>query len=87
MSKFLHQEPIILASASAIRYKLLQSLGITFTVVPSKYDEEATKESFHTKNKIDLGYALAANKALEVSKHYPQHFVIAADQLCLFEQK
>ncbi|MGC1182317.1 Maf family protein [Legionella sp.] len=87
MSKFLQQEPIILASGSAIRYKLLQSLGISFTVVPSNYDEEAIKESFHTKNKIDLGYALAANKALEVSKQYPQHFVIAADQLCLIGQE
>ena len=86
MSKFLHQQPIILASGSAIRLKLFQSLGLEFSVIPSNCDEEAIKDSFHSENKIDLGYTLAASKALEVSQYYPQHFVIAADQLCLFGQ-
>ncbi|MFT4058096.1 MAG: Maf family nucleotide pyrophosphatase [Legionella sp.] len=83
MSKFLHQQPIILASGSAIRFKLLQSLGIEFSVIPSQCDEDAIKASFHSANKIDLGYALAACKALDVSQQHPEHFVIAADQLCL----
>ncbi|EHL32875.1 Maf family protein [Legionella drancourtii] len=86
MSKFLHQQPIILASGSAIRRKLLQSLGLEFSVVPSTCDEEAVKESFHSNNKIDLGYALAASKALEVSQRYPEQFIIAADQICLIGQ-
>lgn len=86
MSKFLHQQPIILASGSAIRRKLLQSLGLEFSVVPSTCDEEAVKESFHADNKIDLGYALAASKALEVSQRHPEQFIIAADQICLLDQ-
>jgi septum formation protein len=86
MSNFLHQAPIILASGSTIRFKLLQSLGIEFSVIPSTCDEEAIKESFHSNNKIDLGHALAANKALEISQLHPEHFVIAADQLCLIGQ-
>ncbi|MBN9225897.1 MULTISPECIES: Maf family protein [Legionella] len=86
MSKFLQQKPIILASSSAIRCKLLQSLGIEFSVVPSHCDEEAIKASFKTGSALELGYALAANKALEVSQHHPDHFIVAADQLCLFGQ-
>ncbi|CAM2959055.1 septum formation protein Maf [Legionella steigerwaltii] len=86
MSKFLQQKPIILASNSSIRFKLLQSLGIEFSVVPSHCDEDAIKASFKSENTLDLGYALAASKALEVSQHHPDHFIIAADQLCLFGQ-
>jgi septum formation protein len=85
MSKFLHQQPIILASGSTIRLRLLQSLGLEFSVIPSQCDEEAIKASFHSLSKIDLGYALAAAKAIEVSQKHPEHFVIAADQLCLID--
>lgn len=84
MSRLLQQKPIILASSSSIRLKLLQSLGIEFTVVAAHCDEEAIKASFNSENILDLGYTLAASKALEVSQHYPEHFIIAADQLCLF---
>lgn len=83
MSKFIQQQPIILASGSVVRRKLLDSLGIEFSVIPSHCDEEAIKESFHSSNRIDLGLTLAASKALDVSQKHPEHFVIAADQLCL----
>ncbi|WP_454781942.1 Maf family protein [Legionella sp. WA2022007384] len=86
MSKLFQQEPIILASSSSIRLKLLQSLGIEFSVVPSHCDEDAIKASFKSESTLDLGYALAASKALAVSLQYPEHFIIAADQLCLFGQ-
>ena len=87
MFNFLQQQPVILASGSLIRFKLLQSLGLEFTVVPSHCDEEAIKKTHNTDNIIDLGFALATNKALEVSQHYPDHFVIAADQLCIIDKK
>ena len=83
MSDFLQQQPIILASGSPVRSKLLRSLGIEFSVIPSHCDEDAIKASFHSENIIDLGYTLAASKALEVSQQHPEHFIIAADQLCL----
>ena len=86
MSKFLSQQPIILASGSAIRFKLLTSLGLDFSVIPSHCDEEAIKGDFHSADIIELGTTLAASKALEVSQRYPNHFIIAADQLCLLEQ-
>ncbi|KTD09050.1 septum formation protein Maf [Legionella gratiana] len=84
MSNFLQQKPIILASSSSIRVKLLRSLGIEFSTVPAHCNEEAIKATFNSENTVDLGYTLAAHKALEVSQHHPEHFVIAADQLCVF---
>ncbi|MGL5741730.1 MAG: Maf family protein [Legionella sp.] len=84
MSKLLQQQPIVLASGSSIRSKLMQSLGIEFAVIPSHCDEEAIKASFQSENVIALGYALAASKALEVSQRHPEHYIIAADQICLF---
>lgn len=83
MSKFLQQEPIILASGSSIRFKLMSTLGIDFRVVPSTCDEEAIKAQFKGTDYIQLGYQLAEAKAREVSQRYPDEFVIAADQLCV----
>jgi len=83
MSDFLQQKPIILASGSAIRFKLMSSLGLEFSVVPSGCDEETIKTTHSDKEAIDLGYFLAKSKALDVSRKNPDHFVIAADQLCL----
>lgn len=83
MSKFLRQESIILASASSIRLKLMQSLGIEFSILPAHCNEEAIKATFNSENILDLGYTLAASKALAVSQRHPDHFIIAADQLCV----
>lgn len=87
MFKFLNQQPIILASGSSIRLKLLNSLGLKFITVPSNCDEESIKLTHQSDNYIDLGFALAANKALSVSQQYPDHFIIAADQLCVIGKK
>lgn len=87
MSKFLHQEPLILASGSSIRSKLLKSLGLDFTVIPSHCDEDSIKKNFNSERVIDLGYLLAKNKALDVSQKNPGHFVIAADQLCVIQKR
>lgn len=83
MSNFLSQQAIILASGSAIRYKLLSTLGIDFSVVPSTCDEAVIKENFQSDDVIGLGHLLAQSKALEVSQRHPGKFIIAADQLCV----
>jgi len=85
MSKLLQQQPLILASGSAIRFKLLQSLGVQFSVIPSQCDEETIKKNHQTDAILELGFTLATSKALEVSQNYPEQFVIAADQLCVID--
>lgn len=87
MSELLGQQPLILASGSPIRFRLLQSLGLQFSVIPSHCDEEALKKVHYSKSTLDLGFILATNKALEVSQRYPDHFIIAADQLCVIDNK
>ncbi|KTD31750.1 septum formation protein Maf [Legionella moravica] len=87
MSRFLQQEPLILASGSSIRQKLLHSLGLEFLIIPSHCDEEAIKKSHQSSNLPDLGITLAITKALAVSKQYPDHYVIAADQLCVIDKR
>ncbi|WP_298622489.1 Maf family nucleotide pyrophosphatase [uncultured Legionella sp.] len=87
MFKFLQHKPLILASGSSIRLKLLDTLGLDFLVIPSNVDEDAIKKIHQSDNHLDLGFALANSKALEVSKRYPEHYVIAADQLCVIGKK
>lgn len=85
MSDFLQQKPLILASGSAIRSKLLASLGLEFQIIPSTCNEDAIKQGFAPDKLIELGYALASHKAFEVSQRFPEHYVIAADQLCILD--
>lgn len=83
MSNFINQQPLILASASQSRMKLLRSLGLQFEAIPSSCDEESVKQQIGTGSFIELALGLACCKALEVSQRYPEHFVIGADQLCV----
>ncbi len=84
MSDFIKQQPIILASASLVRQKLLHSLGLDFEVIPANCDEEDIKQNFNASDELpDLAAQIASCKALALSQHYPDHFVIAGDQLCV----
>jgi len=87
MSRFLQQQPLILASGSAIRCKLLKSLGLEFDVVPSNCDEASIKNAFQSSDVYALGQLLAQSKALEVSHRFPNAFIIAADQLCIIGEQ
>lgn len=77
------QKPLILASGSTIRQKLLRSLGVDFLVIPSDCDEDMIKKNHQSGSIIDLGLTLAMAKALAISKKHPKHYVIGADQLCV----
>lgn len=77
------QKPLILASGSTIRQKLLHSLGLDFLVIPSDCDEDIIKKNHQSESIIDLGLTLAMAKALAVSKNHPKHYIIGADQLCV----
>lgn len=84
MSNFINQRPLILASASLARSKLLSSLGLHFEVIPSHCDEDSIKQNFKSSGSlVDMASLLACTKALTLSQRYPEHFVIAADQLCV----
>lgn len=76
---------LILASASAVRARLLGDAGILFTVADSRVDEDALKERFAGSNSDEdtdkLALELAGAKAASVSERHPGALVIGADQI------
>ncbi|MDP2125168.1 MAG: Maf family nucleotide pyrophosphatase [Parvibaculum sp.] len=81
MTKF----PLILASASAVRARLLKDAGLEFDVEDSRLDEEAVKRGFAGRDMSTdtdaLALKLAEEKARAVSRANPAALVIGADQI------
>ena len=73
----------ILASKSASRQKLLKNAGLTFQALPADIDEGVIKnemlEAGHTA--LDIAERLAGEKALKISKEYPDSHVLGGDQI------
>ena len=76
-------EPLILASASPIRKKLLAAAGLKVRVEPPLVDEEAIKRIFEVNREAapDCALALAEAKAQEVAGHHQHVLVVGADQI------
>jgi septum formation protein len=75
--------PLILASASLHRRKLLAAAGLSFAVVASKVDEAAIKRGLASEggDAASVATKLAAAKAQAVSARMPEAVVIGADQV------
>ncbi|MBO6634649.1 Maf family protein [Parvibaculum sp.] len=87
---------LILASASAVRAKLLADAGLRFEAVDSRVDEDAIKAGFakgdkqhgNAESETDaLALKLAEAKALAVSATNGHALVIGADQILSCEGK
>jgi septum formation protein len=76
-------EPIILASASTARARLLEAAGIAFSIHPANIDETRIKSAARETGQTATACAamLAAEKALHVSLRHPEALVIGADQI------
>ncbi|MEH6404823.1 MAG: Maf family protein [Sneathiella sp.] len=74
---------IILASSSKSRRIMLENAGLEFEIAPPRVDEEEVKHSLHAAgaSAAETAQALAELKALRISKDFPEHFVIGADQM------
>ena len=70
---------LILASSSSIRRDMLRSAGVEFELVPSSVDESAAKARLSAA--VDIAGALAAAKAIAVSKARPDDWVIGSDSV------
>jgi septum formation protein len=77
---------LVLASASSVRARLLQSAGIAFELSPADIDEDAIKQSLLAEGAKprDVAAALAERKALCVSASRPNALVLGADQVMDF---
>jgi septum formation protein len=72
-----NKPPLILASSSPRRSYLLEQAGLTFTVIPSSFDENSvplSKPETYVK-------VLAEAKAADVAKANPESWVIGADTI------
>lgn len=78
--------PLILASGSAIRRKMMHDAGIEFEVVTRPVDEGAIKMSMLAENAKpkDIADALAEAKSLRVSRQI-SGLVIGADQIMVMD--
>ena len=79
--------PIILASQSEIRKKILTDTGLIFKQVSSGLNEKEVKKIFTYKRISNLSKKLAQEKAFLVSKKNYDSYVIGADQICSYKNK
>ena len=79
--------PIILASNSESRLKILYETGIDFKQLKSNIDESLVKEKYKKKNANFIATKLAEAKALFISLENRKSYVIGADQICISKGK
>jgi septum formation protein len=79
--------PIILASGSETRKKLLQNAGVSFEAIAARVDEHSIRDAlvFEGASPRDLADTLAEMKARKVSEKRPDALVIGCDQVVDFE--
>lgn len=79
--------PLILASASSSRARILKSAGVVFEALPADIDEENVKAECKTgsKSTSDAASTLADLKALKVATARPGRHVLGADQILEFD--
>ena len=78
---------LILASASAVRARLLRQAGVTLEIHPAKIDESEVKRSMSARKlgADAVSGALAELKAVRVSAAYPNGLVLGCDQILEFD--
>lgn len=75
---------LILASGSAARREMLSAAGVPFAVQPSTVDEAPIQKAHGDQPADRLALELARAKALDVSRHDRQAWVLGADQTLSF---
>jgi len=78
--------PVVLASGSEIRAKLLKNAGVDCEILPARIDEEALRASLEHEGARprDVADALAEFKARKISQKRPEALVIGCDQVLKF---
>jgi septum formation protein len=77
---------LILASGSTTRRQILAEAGVPFRVIPADIDEAAERDKIMgwRKQAEDVALELAQLKAVQVSRHHSEAWVLGADQTLLF---
>jgi septum formation protein len=80
MPLWLADRPLVLASRSEVRGKILAAAGLRFDVVPAAIDERAVEGEAKPADAADAARLLARAKAEAVAETMPGRLVLGADQ-------
>ncbi len=80
MPLWLARQPLVLASKSDIRGKILAAAGLRFEIRPSQIDERAVEANAGAADAAAAARVLARAKAQAVAAQRPGHLVLGADQ-------
>jgi septum formation protein len=72
---------LLLASTSRYRRALLERLGLPFDVAAPNFDESAHDGAFATMSDDAFALRLAEGKARSLVAAFPEHLILAADQI------
>lgn len=78
-------ERLVLASKSAARRAMLAAAGVPFSVQVADVDEQSVKANHDPADPAGLAVELARIKALSVSRHDAEAWVLGADQTLEFD--
>jgi septum formation protein len=83
------RRPLVLASASPFRRRMLEAAGLSFEVAPADVDEAAIKRDLLRSGSMPsaIAEALAVAKAEAVSARLPEALVVGADQVLALGQE
>ncbi len=88
MALWIAPKPLILASKSEVRRRILAAAGLPVEVRPAGIDERGIEARSNAQGPGDVARVLAGAKAHTVAAHMPARLVLGADQtLALGEQR
>jgi septum formation protein len=80
MALWLSPQPLVLASRSDIRGKILAAAGLRFEIRPSQIDERAIEAQLGSSDTAAIARHLARAKADKIASTLPGRIVLGADQ-------
>ena len=80
MPLWLNPQPLVLASRSDVRGKMLAAAGLRFEIRPAQIDERAVEAGSGVADAAAVARLLARAKAAAVARTLPGRFVLGADQ-------
>jgi septum formation protein len=80
MPLWIAQQPLLLASKSDIRGKVLAAAGLRFGIRPAQIDERAIEAEAGAIGAVAAAQLLARAKAAAVAANHPGNLVLGADQ-------
>ena len=81
--------PIILASQSVARRRMMENSGLRFSIMPAKIEEEKIIGNLQNKKINPPGIALELSmlKAFTVAQDNPESLIIGSDQILVFKKE